>query len=414
MKVLFLSLSSLPHLSEHSISLDLLHEFVRNKHSVYVVCSNERRNNQPTMISKEAGCHITRVRTGNLTKCNIVEKGLATLSLPIQYKIAIKKYLSKVKFDLVLYPTPPVTQYHTVKYIKRRDGAKTYLLLKDIFPQNAVDIGMLKKRGLKGSLYKYFRNIEKKLYDVSDKIGCMSKANVDYLCKHNPRVPKEKVEVCPNSIEVVDMSLSKSEKNEIRKKYKLPIDKTIFIYGGNLGKPQGIDFLVKCLESQKSNEEVFFLIIGSGTEYGKIEKYVQNKDVHNVRLVKRLEKEEYDKIVASCDVGLIFLDHRFTIPNFPSRLLSYMQAKIPVLAVTDPNTDIGKIIMEGEFGWWCESNNSHNFEQLINMACNSERISMGEKAYQFMLQNYTVESAYNIIMQMYDNIEDKMNENITN
>lgn len=399
MKVLFLSLSSLPHLSEHSISLDLLHEFVRNKHSVYVVCSNERRNNQPTMISKEAGCHIIRVRTGNLTKCNIVEKGLATLSLPIQYKIAIKKYLSKVKFDLVLYPTPPVTQYHTVKYIKRRDGAKTYLLLKDIFPQNAVDIGMLKKRGLKGILYKYFRNIEKKLYDVSDKIGCMSKANVDYLCKHNPQVPKEKVEVCPNSIEVVDMSLSKSEKNEIRKKYKLPIDKTIFIYGGNLGKPQGIDFLVKCLESQKSNEEVFFLIIGSGTEYGKIEKYVHSTDVKNVRLLKRLEKKEYDRLVASCDVGLIFLDYRFTIPNFPSRILSYMQAKIPVFAITDPNTDIGEVIVNGKFGWWCESNDVGEFNKKILEICNENFVEMGEQGFAFLDKEFSVERAYRSIVE---------------
>lgn len=399
MKVLFLSLSSLPHLSEHSISLDLLHEFVRNKHSVYVVCSNERRNNQPTMISKEAGCHIIRVRTGNLTKCNIVEKGLATLSLPIQYKMAIKKYLSKVKFDLVLYPTPPVTQYHTVKYIKRRDGAKTYLLLKDIFPQNAVDIGMLKKSGVKGILYKYFRNIERKLYDVSDKIGCMSQANVDYLCKHNPRIQKEKVEVCPNSIEVIDMSLSKSEKIEIRKKYKLPLDKTIFIYGGNLGKPQGIDFLVKCLESQKRNEEVFFLIIGSGTEYGKIEKYVNSTDEKNVRLLKRLEKKEYDRLVASCDVGLIFLDYRFTIPNFPSRILSYMQAKIPVFAVTDPNTDIGKVIVNGKFGWWCESNDVEEFNKKILEICNENIVEMGEQGFAFLDKEFSVERAYRSIVE---------------
>ena len=56
----------------------------------------------------------------------------------------------------------------------------------------------------------------------------------------------------------------------------------------------------------------------------------------------------------SCDVGLIFLDKRFTIPNFPSRLLSYMQASMPVLAATDVNTDIGKVIEEGESDIGCE------------------------------------------------------------
>ena len=57
--------------------------------------------------------------------------------------------------------------------------------------------------------------------------------------------------------------------------------------------------------------------------------------------MRSLPKADYETIVASCDVGMIFLDHRFTIPNFPSRMLSYMKAKIPILAVTDPNTDVG-------------------------------------------------------------------------
>ena len=73
--------------------------------------------------------------------------------------------------------------------------------------------------------------------------------------------------------------------------------------------------------------------------------------------MKRLPREDYDTLVGACDVRMLFLDHRFILPNYPSRIISYMQAKIPVLAVTDPNTDIGKDNVGGKFGWWCESNN---------------------------------------------------------
>ena len=111
---------------------------------------------------------------------------------------------------------------------------------------------------------------------------------------------------------------------------------------------------------------VYFLIIGSGTEYGKLKKYINEDKPRNVKLMQQLPKEDYDKIVSSCDIGLIFLDYRFTIPNFPSRLLSYMAAKLPVLACTDPNTDIGKLIIEGKFGWWCESNDVDVFVDIIN------------------------------------------------
>ena len=101
-----------------------------------------------------------------------------------------------------------------------------------------------------------------------------------------------------------------------------------------------------------------------------------------------------DAIVAACDVGLIFLDHRFTIPNFPSRLLSYMQAKIPVLAATDTNTDVGKVITDGGFGWWCESNNVNAFSKLVEAASSADLTQMKINEIKYLMKNYTVSMVY--------------------
>ena len=319
---------------------------------------------------------------------------MTTVLLPKKYIAAIKEYYSGVKFDLVLYPTPPVTQVETVEYIKKRDGAKSYLLLKDIFPQNAVDIGMMSKSGIKGFLYRHFRRTEKRLYKVSDYIGCMSQANVDYVIKHNPEVDPNKIEVCPNSIEVIDKSVDEKTRAEIRRKYGIPLDKKIFVYGGNLGKPQDIPFIIECMKASSSIEEAFFVIVGDGSEYGKLEEYVKSANQSNLRLMQRLPKEDYDTLVGACDVGLIFLDHRFTIPNFPSRLLGYMQAKIPVLAVTDPNTDIGKVIMDGAFGWWCESDASEEFVNIVKRIIKTGISEIKEREFQYLLDHYTTQNAY--------------------
>lgn len=402
MNVLFLTISTMPHMSAHSISLDLLHEFQRNGHKVYVVCANERKNNTPTTLVEEEGAVVLRVKTGNNKKANLIEKGITTLMLPKLFIAAIKEYLSDVKFDLVLYPTPPITHYDTVKFIKKRDGAKSYLLLKDIFPQNAVDIGMMRKSGVKGILYRHFRSKEKKLYAISDRIGCMSQANVDYVLKHNPEVDPSKMEICPNAIEPQDMTISAEERVALREKYEIPQDKKVFVYGGNLGRPQGIPFLMDCLRAEKDNSEVFFLIVGDGTEYGKLEKFVGEEKLQNMKLLKRLPKEDYDRLVAACDVGLIFLDHRFTIPNFPSRLLAYMQAGLPVLACTDPNTDIGKVIVNGGFGWWCESNDAVAFSACVRQALTADRAEMEQREAAYLYDHYTVAKAYTTIMRSYN------------
>lgn len=397
MNVLFLTLLDFDSLQERNIYTDLLREFVKNGHKVCVISPVEKRKCIKTHIIKEKNARILKLQIGNTQKTNIIEKGISTVMIEPTFRWAINKYFSRIKFDLVLYTTPPITLVSAVEYVKKRDNAQTYLLLKDIFPQNAVDIGMLRKNGVKGLLYKHFRRQEKKLYRVSDRIGCMSQANVDYVLKHNPEVNPKKVEVCPNSIEVIDKSVDEETRNAIRIKYGIPLDKKVFVYGGNLGKPQGIPFLIKCLHKCKDIEDAFFLIVGDGTEYGLLEDYVRKSHQKNLKLMQRLPKEDYDAMVAACDVGMIFLDHRFTIPNFPSRLLGYMQAKIPVLAVTDPNTDIGKVIVDGGFGWWCESNNSNFFVDKVNTILNGAIVSTKQE-FVFLKNQYHSRRSLSIII----------------
>ncbi|HAV90633.1 MAG TPA: glycosyltransferase WbuB [Eubacterium sp.] len=402
MNILFMTTGTFNSINEKSIYPDLLREFKNHNHQVYVVSSNERRLGKKTEYINEDGAHLLRVKIGNLTKTNVIEKGFSTLKIEGQYKKAIKRYLCDIKFDLIIYSTPPITLVGAINYIKNKNNAWTYLLLKDIFPQNAVDIGMIKKRGVKGFLYKYFRNKEKKLYSISDKIGCMSNANVNYVINHNPEINPLDVEVCPNCIEIIDKSISDEIKCKIRTKYNIPLNKKVFVYGGNLGKPQGVPFLIKCLEKCENLNSVFFLVVGNGTEYRRLEEYRNNSKQKNFLLMSRLPKEDYDSMVGACDVGMIFLDHRFTIPNYPSRMLSYMQAKLPILACTDSNTDIGKNIISGGFGWWCESDDENEFRnivEIINNVSSYEFECMKKASFQYLCENYSSELSYNIIMK---------------
>lgn len=399
MNILFLTLLDFDSLDEKNIYTDLLRKFTKHGHNLFVISPVEKRKKQDSRLLETEKAIILKLKIGNTQKTNIIEKGISTIGIEPRFIAGIKKYFSDVKFDLVMYSTPPITFCNAIEFVKKRDGAKTYLLLKDIFPQNAVDIGIMSKNGLKGIIYRSFRKKEKKLYRISDHIGCMSQANVDYILEHNPEIDVKRVEICPNSIEVVDMSVDENTREEIRNKYSIPLNKKVFVYGGNLGKPQGIDFMIECLKSQEGNEDIFFLIVGDGTEYGKIEDYISNDKPSNVKLMKRLPKEDYDKMVGACDVGMIFLDYRFTIPNFPSRLLSYMQAKIPVLAVTDSNTDIGKIIVEGGFGWWCESNDIKDFIRIMEIiSCERYNQSLIKyKEYSYLKEKYSTDISYKII-----------------
>ena len=384
------------------IYTDLTRKFRDKGHEVYIVYPRERKLGLPTEVMYQQGIHLLGVKTLNVTKTNVLEKGIGQILLESQFKMALKQHFSEVWFDVILYSTPPITFTKVIKYTKKRNPkAVSYLLLKDIFPQNAVDLGMLSKRGLKGFLYHYFRKKEKELYRVSDYIGCMSPANVQYVLKHNPEVDPVIVEIAPNSYEVASCfeSLDVASMESIREKFGLPTDKPVFIYGGNMGKPQGIPFLIECMKAVKDRKDCHFVIVGNGTEYPKLETFIREYQPKAVSLFNHLPKDEYDHLANACDVGLIFLDYRFTIPNYPSRLLAYLMKHKPIIAVTDPNCDTGQLAEENGYGFYCPSNSVESFVKVIDKMLTSDIQQMGENSYRFFLENYTVDHTYKAVIK---------------
>lgn len=404
MNILFLTLVQFDSLKERNIYTDLLQEFVDQGHFVYAISPTERRQGQETHLSQDdENAKVLRLRIGNTQKTNLIEKGISTITLEQLFIRAIQTYTAQIRFELVLYSTPPITLCNAVQFVKKRDGAKTYLLLKDIFPQNSIDLGMLRKTGIKGILYRMFRKKEQTLYQISDVIGCMSQANVAYVKNHNVLSSDQVIEVNPNCIRPSErLVLAESERIQLRKKYEIPTDKVIFLYGGNLGRPQDVGYIVECLRACEALPELYFVIAGSGTEQHLLQEYVDQNHPKHVKIMPHMPKDDYEKMVQCCDVGLIFLDHRFTIPNFPSRLLSYMDAGLPVLAATDRNTDIGDVIREGGFGDWCESVGTERFVCCAREFLDEQkRQEMGQHARVYLELHYTVKQGYETLMKHF-------------
>lgn len=399
MNIIFITLGRTTNIHEHGIYSDLMRKFKNEGHNVHIVYPLERKEHKPTTITVEDGVTYLGVWTLNIQKTNIIEKGIGTILIEPQFGRAIKKHLKGISFDLILYTTPPITFPNLISSLKRKNpDAKTYLMLKDIFPQNAVDLGMFGKKSL---FFNYFRAEEKKLYKNTDYIGCMSPANVQFVINNNPEIDPRKVEICPNSLELVNENKKGNDRDEVLQCHGLPLNRPIIIYGGNLGKPQGIDFLVKGLAANSQREDCHFLIVGDGTEYNKLETWIKEQKPSNVTLIKRLPKAEYDKLASCCNIGLICLDHRFTIPNFPSRLLAYLENHMPVIVATDPNCDMGPIAQENGFGFWCESNDVPAFVKCVDDILSSDIKKMGEAGFKFLCDNYLVENSYNAIIKHF-------------
>lgn len=392
MKILYVS-TCFPRESESStIYTDLAEELIHSGHKVTVVAADERKNGGTTRIEKERGCCVLRVKTGNMYNVGYIEKGISLISLTYLMNLAIFRFLRKNKYDLILFEAPPVTLSGVVRYSKNLFHCPSFLMMKDIFPQNAIDIGIMNSKSF---TYKYFKNEERKLYDVADNIGCMSKANMKYLEKHS-NVSSEKLSLFPNTKKLHPVPVKSSLPRE---KYNIPKEKIVFVFGGNMGKPQGMDFLSDCIIASESVDNAFFVLVGRGTEKSRIKTKLQTHN--NAIVLDNLPREEYEELIVSCDVGIVSLDYRFTIPNYPSRILSYMEYGIPVLATTDVNTDFKDLIVESKCGYWCESNNVAEFVHLIKKLCSSNREEIGRNGREYYEKNFTVDKSVQLLEQYF-------------
>lgn len=401
MNILFLTI--IPKIKQR-MTLELAKELVQRGNRVFIACPADEQNKASNTFVPIDGMDYLFVAAGySVGKVNIVKKAMRFLSLDAVFGRIVSKALYGQNIDLILYSTPPITLANTIAKIKKQQQAKTYLMLKDIFPQNAVDMGMMKKTGLMGIAYQYFRNKEKLFYRISDYIGCMSPKNIEYVKTHNPEILPEKLGLCVNAYKLEPVL--EIDKATIRRRYKIPLDRTVFLYGGNLGKPQGLDYFVRVLEENKTREDCFFLICGSGNEENKIIDYIQSSGAQNVQYMKSIPAEDFDALTKACDVGMVFLDHRFTIPNYPSRMLSIMLNEKPILAATDKNTDVNQLIADGDLGWWCESTDTTPMNAFIEEICShpEEVARKGKNARKYFESHFTSEIACDQVLSALQN-----------
>ena len=388
MNILYLSAVPFKIDKNPSIYTDLIQELTNFGDKITVASIDNSL--RPFQIKKVTQKNIDLICIGSfkLYNVDVFRKGLAILSLPFFIKKGLKK-LNISKFDLILYETPPITWAGIVRQLKKKNNIKSFLMLKDIFPQNAVDIGLIKKESF---IFKYFKKREKLLYEVSDCIGCMSKGNMDYVLKNNPEILKEKVCYFPNT-----------KKDTGSGEINFNKEKLQFIYGGNMGLPQGVLNIVPAISYFKNDEDIEFIFVGKGTEWNKISEYF--RDQKNVKVLESLPREEYESLLSSCDAGFIFLDSRFTIPNYPSRTLAYLEKGIPIIAATDKNTDIKDLIVNNKVGLWsCSDDINSLIENIKVMKENKEKRRVFSKnARELFLKEFQVEKSVNLLHKYINN-----------
>ena len=309
-------------------------------------------------ITLEDGVEIIRVKTGNIKTNNNYYRFFVELTFPFIILFRLKSYFNNNNINLIICYSPSIFWYFLIKNIKKK--SKVYLILRDIFPQWLIDSKIIRKNSLISIFYKY---IEKKLYNISDRIGVQSVKNKGYF-ENEYKYLNQKIHVLYNWSSLKDFKENDSEAKYTSLTEKLN-SKIVFVFGGVMGPAQDIPNIMRLYLSIHNLKDIFFLFMGSGSQINYIEKVFKEHKIKNYTILENVPQREYYYLLKFCNVGLVSLSDALKTHNFPGKILSYMSSSLPILGSINKGNDLKEIILSNECGL---ISNNGNDKEFVNNA----------------------------------------------
>ncbi|MBR4073268.1 MAG: glycosyltransferase family 4 protein [Clostridia bacterium] len=379
---------------EPNMHYDFVNEAAERGHSVTVLALCEKRNGVPTNFKTENGINYLTVKCGNIQKTNKYQKVISSVLANFYILTAANKYLKKSQFDMIVWSVSSTLMYYSINCLKKRYKAKQYMLLKEYWPQDPVDLGAMSEGGF---VYRVLKYVEKTMMNNADYIGVSSPAGIKYVDDRYPD-NTHKCEVCPHC--ETPRNVDKTIRKQVFEEFGIPEDKTVFLYGGNFGISQGIDDMVACIKAAAENENAFFAMLGSGTEYARAKAELEG--LSNVRFYSGLKYQKFLRLAAVCDCGMIFLFKDYNVPNIPGKLNTYLNAEIPIIACVDKTTDAGDILEEAGAGIKVYSGDTEAFCNAVEtMFDKKQQNAMAQNAKKLLCEKFTPINVMNIIEESY-------------
>ena len=394
MKVLFTLLRMPVALGNGGMYADLMLEFQKNGHDVTVMAGTQ----DDTCFYEKQGIRFLKVKSMPIRYVkNLVKKGIGMATLPWFFKRAYRKYLKNEQFDWIVMPTPPITLIDVVKYIKKRSGAKLYMVLRDIHPQSSASLGEIRYKWMVDYLYRR----SDLGYLISDIVGCMSPANITFIQKEHNIPSNTRCTVLYNWMNY--QPYEEEDFSDLRKKFNLE-SKFIVLFGGNLGLGQCVENIADLASHYLDNDNIRFVIIGKGVKKDDLQRMAQEQNLTNMIFMDFMPRNDYLRFVKSADLGLISIHGNNAAPTCPSKALSYMSLKIPILALINKNNDYGQILEEkaGAGLWAVASDKERVYALFDKMYADVQlRKKMGDNGYKFFCEHLTTEKVFaEMIQQM--------------
>ncbi|MEI6839349.1 MAG: glycosyltransferase family 4 protein [Alcaligenaceae bacterium] len=391
MKILLVTDSYPPEIRSAShLMLELAQELTTRGHEVTVITTwpeynLDQREQQKHFneLETEGSIKVIRVKTLPHHNVNYVVRALSQLLMPVQFLLKLHRY--KVQADAVVVYSPPLPLAFVGSWLRRK-GVRNLLNVQDLFPQNAIDLGILRSK----MQIRFFRALERFAYRTADIVTVHSEGNQKMLLAQNPTI-SSKLRILHNWVDI-DHHAASETSVDYRKQWGIT-QKYVAVFAGVMGPSQYLELILGVAERMQEQADLLFLLVGDGKEKARLQQLAKDKNLNNVRFEGFISRDTYPDLLNACDIGLVCLSPQNQTPVVPGKILGHMAAGLPVVAFLHKASDGHRLIIDAQCG---VSANSGDFDQCVaaiqNLMERPDRFHIfGEKGQKYAFENFSKE-----------------------
>lgn len=289
----------------------------------------------------------------------------------------------KDKPDIIFIPSPPLTNGIVAWLLSLLNKGKYIYNVQEIYPDIAVNSGILKN----SLVITILKKIELLVYKKAHKITVISKGMKNNLIRKG--IEAYKIEYIPNFVDINQMK-AVSRINPFSIKYSIT-DKFVISYAGNVSVPQDLWSLISAAKALKHISGIIFMIIGEGMQLKVLKNYVEKSGLDNFLFLPFQPYNLVPEIYASSDLNLVTLSSFLKDNAIPSKVYRIMACSRAVLAISPQSSDLAQLIKEADCGFVVEPEDEIGLIKTIRWCYeNKEKLSSyGESGRKHVLEQYT-------------------------
>jgi colanic acid biosynthesis glycosyl transferase WcaI len=272
--------------------------------------------------------------------------------------------------DGVLALSPPLTLGVAGWAAARRRRAPFVFNVQDVFPDVAVELGVVTNEGLIAAASR----LERWIYDRADAVTVLSEDLRDNVGRKT-RDPS-KVKVIPNFVDSDAIAPAERE-NSYRRDNGLT-GKTVVMYAGNVGLSQSLDLVVAAAGALAHEEDLVFVVNGAGAARSGLER--DARGLRNVVFVDPQPAERLPEVLAAADVHLVPLKTGLARSSVPSKTYSILAAGRPLVASVDVGSEVARVVEQSGAGIAVPPDDAEAFTKAVQRLVENpaEGAAMGE------------------------------------